>query len=101
MIACASIGMPMVRSLRTRALRGIEPAAEDVPFAAPVTIPEIDDRIVIEQARNIERQRVDRINRTVRRLTIGLLPRRGFVAVFARGARQQIGEPAAVAAILI
>jgi hypothetical protein len=76
---------------RFLALCGVEPAAEDVPFAAPVAIPEIDNGIMVEQARNIERQRVDRVDRAVRRLTIVLLSRCRFLTLFARRAREEIG----------
>ncbi len=64
------------------ALRGVEAAAEDVPLAAPEAIPEFDNRIVIEQARNIERQRIDGIDGAVR-LTRCLLARRRLLTLFA------------------
>src|SRR3954453_4428717 len=85
---------------RLLALRSVEPAAEHVPLAAPVTVPELDDGIMIKQSRNIERQRVDRIDGAVRRLTVCLLPRRRLLSLPARAARQELGVPAAMGAVL-
>src|SRR3954452_15757125 len=85
---------------RLLARRSVEPAPEHVPLAAPVTVPELDDGIMIKQSRNIERQRVDRIDGAVRRLTVCLLPRRRLLSLLARAARQELGEPAAMGAVL-
>src|SRR5262249_57682995 len=77
---------------RLLALQGIQPAGEYVALAAAVAVPQFGGGVVIDHAGDVDRERVERLDRMPRRPII--LAR---VPGFRRGADEQIAQPAAAA----
>src|SRR5690348_18416250 len=78
---------------RALALRGVELAAAETAFAALIALPQLRGGVVVDHARDVDRERFQRAD-GIAAAFAGRRDRRCVVAV-ARGAGQQIAEPAA------
>src|SRR5690606_12943021 len=82
---------------RLLSLQRVQPAGEDVAFAAAVPFPQLDRRIVIDSSRNIDRQRVQGFDEMQRRAAdiAGGLRARGGGSILARSTAQKVLHPSA------
>ena len=74
-------------------LQGVEPAREDVAFAALVALPQLGRRVVIDHARDIDRERVERFHRLARLAGVALRLRRTGSSRPARPSRSDSQPP--------
>src|SRR6516165_5763179 len=75
-------------------LSGVEAAAEQaITLAALVALPQLGRGVVVDHAGDVDRERFERVDGVTLCARRGRSDRRAFVA---RGARQDIAEPAAV-----
>src|SRR5262249_62247164 len=75
---------------RLLALHRVEPLGEDVALAALVAVPQLGGRVVVDHAGDVDRERIERFERMAR-LAVAA------ARLVARGAGQQIAEPAVAA----
>src|SRR5579884_3963603 len=82
-------------------LQRVEPPREHVALAALVAVPQVDRGLMVDHPRNVDRQRIERLDRVpdrafvvARGLARKFMPR---LVALARGAAEQVAEPASTA----
>src|SRR5258708_1598332 len=78
------------------ALRRVEASGEDVPLAALVAIPQFDGGVVIDEAGDVDRKRVERVDDALVLAAIGLA-----AILAAPRARKHVIQPSAAALVLV
>jgi len=98
---------------RALALHGVELAREHAALAALIAVPELGGRVVVDHARDVDRERIERLDAVARETLVaarGVLSvlarqitgrgrrRRSRLGLIARGAGEEVGQPAAAVA---
>src|SRR5580704_17175529 len=99
-----AVGAVALADLLERALplHGVEALGEHVAFAALVAVPQLGGDVVVDHAGDVDRERIERLDRVARR-TLFLARARTLVVtraawtIVARRSRKHVGEPAAAA----
>src|SRR3984893_17596010 len=80
------------------ALRRVEAAREDVALAALVAVPQFDGGVVVDEAGDVDRKRVERFDDALILVPVG---RSAAAFFFSARAREHVVEPGAAALVLV
>src|SRR5271169_1364348 len=80
------------------ALRRVEAAGEDVALAALVAVPQFDGGVVVDEAGDVDRKRVERVDDA---LILGPVGRPAAAVFLAARTREHVVEPGAAAFVLV